>query len=136
MDLQYHVPRLPDYMTKTLELAGLLGARIKRIRKEMKLKQAQFARVVTMSEDTIGLIERGKILPRLKSLYKIAENLNIPLAKLLDFREHVTPKRTKSKVESAQNPLSSLNLYLKAKSSDQVRMVHDIALNIFDKKRS
>ena len=123
-------------MIESSELSKLLGRRLKTIRKEMKLKQSQFARMVGLSEDAIGLIERGKILPRLESLCKIADNLNISLLKLLDFEESIAPKSTKKKVKSIPPPLSSLNLYLKTKSHEQVQMIHDIALNIFDKKPS
>ena len=119
-------------MIDIAKFTGLLGKRIRAIRKEMKLKRAEFARLVGMSEDAIGLIERGEAAPRIDSLYKIAVNLNMPLPKLLDLGDDITPKSTKS----TGSALSSLNLYLKTKSPKQVHMIHDVAHNIFDKSRA
>ena len=115
-------------MTDIEKFTGLLGKRIRAIRKEMKLKRVDFARLVGMSEDGIGLIERGDAAPRIDSLYKIAVKLNMPLLKLLDLGDDIIPKSAKS----AGNALSSLNLYLKTKSPKQVQMIHDVAQNIFD----
>ena len=98
------------------------------LRKKMGMKQSQFAQMVGMSRDAIGLIERGEKLPRLESICKIADNLHIPLSRILDF-----DKTMQEEKKSAQDPLSSLNLYLKAKSPQEVRLVHDIVRNIFDK---
>lgn len=115
-------------MIELSQIAKLLGGRIRTLRKKMMLKQSQFAQMVGMSRDAIGLIERGKKLPRLESLYKIASNLNISLSKLLDFESAVVSKKKPSK-----DFLSSLNLYLKTKSPQEVKLVHDIIKNIFDK---
>jgi transcriptional regulator with XRE-family HTH domain len=112
------------------QIARLLGGRIRTLRKKMGLKQAQFAQIVGMSRDGIGLIERGEKLPRLESICKIADNLNIPLSKLLDFDREMPEEKTRSR---AQGPLSSLNLYLKTKSPADVQMLHDIAQNIFSR---
>jgi DNA-binding XRE family transcriptional regulator len=93
----------------------------------MKLKQSVFAHLIGTSDDTISLMERGKILPRLKTLCKISEHLKIPLSKLLDFQE-------KSRTGKSENqPLSALNLYLKTKLPQEVRLVHDLAKGIFNK---
>ncbi|MFH1227179.1 MAG: helix-turn-helix transcriptional regulator [Planctomycetota bacterium] len=119
-------------MANTDKLALSLGGHIRALRKKMRMKQAGFAHLVGMSEDAIGLIERGEILPRLETLYKISVSLNIPLPKLLDFGKDIIPKSTKS----ADSALSSFNLYLKTKSPKQVQMIHDVAQNIFDKSRT
>jgi len=118
-------------MVDTVKLSHLLGERIRSLRKQMRLKQANFARLVGVSEDTIGLIERSEISPRLDTLNKIAEKLNIPLAKLLNFDEM---RHLKKKAE--KDHLSDFNLYLKTKSPEQIQMVHDIACDIFDKYSS
>ena len=115
------------------QIARQLGGRIRTLRKKMGLKQAQFAQVVGMSRDGIGLMERGEKLPRLESICKIADKLNIPLSKLLDFDSAMPEEKTQSR---AQGPLSSLNLYLKTKSPEQVQMIRDVAHNIFDKSRT
>ncbi|MFH1228443.1 MAG: helix-turn-helix transcriptional regulator [Planctomycetota bacterium] len=115
------------------QIAQQLGERIRALRKKMGLKQAQFAQMVGMSRDAIGLMERGDKLPRLESICKIADKLNIPLSKLLDFDKTIAQEKTRSR---GQDPLSSLNLYLKTKSSKQVQMIRDVAHDIFDKNRT
>ena len=114
------------------ELADLLGERIKAIRKKMKLSRAEFAHIVGMSEDAIGLIERGETTPRLESLYKISSKLKLPLAKLLELKKKSVTQDSKSKKKN----LASLNSYLNTKSASEIQMVHDIARNVFSKKRA
>ena len=115
------------------ELAEMLGERIKGIRKKMNLSRAEFAAMVDMSEDALGLIERGETAPRLENLYKIASFLDMSVSELLKFddKSSSTHAGQKPKSKSIQNLL----LYLKTKSPEQIRMLHDVAKNIFDKKR-
>jgi transcriptional regulator with XRE-family HTH domain len=115
------------------QIALQLGGRIRTLRKKLGLKQAQFAQMIGMSRDAIGLMERGDKLPRLESICKIADKLNIPLSKLLDFDREMHEEKTRSR---AQDPLSSFNLYLKTKSPQQVQMIRDVAHDIFDKSRT
>jgi len=115
----------------TEQIGKLLGGRIRALRKKMGLKQAQFARLVGMSRDAIGLMERGEKLPRLESICKISDTLNISASKLLDFDKSITAEK-----KTSENPLSSLTLYLKTKSPNEIQMIHDIAKNIFDKNQS
>lgn len=109
------------------QIAWQLGGRIRTLRKNMGLKQAQFAQLVGMSRDAIGLMERGEKLPRLESICKIADKLNIPLSKILDFDK--TPRQEKKPPE----PLSSLNFYLQTKLPQEIQMVHDLAKNVLNK---
>lgn len=78
-------------MTDVVRFTGLLGQRIRAIRKEMGLKRAEFARLAGMPQDAIGLIERGDVAPRIDSLYKISAGLNIPLPELLDPGKDISP---------------------------------------------
>jgi transcriptional regulator with XRE-family HTH domain len=110
------------------QIALLLGRRIKMLRKKMGMKQSQFAQMVGMSRDAIGLIERGEKLPRLESICKIADKLNIPLSKILDFDKTIAQEK-----KSTRDPLSLFNFYLKTKSPREVQLVHDLAKNIFNK---
>lgn len=116
-------------MTEIDRFAVLLGNRIKTIRKEMKLKRAGFSQLVQMSEDTIGLIERGEKLPRLETLYKISYNLNIPLVKLLDFEKEIKPS-------IKHQDLHPLNLYIKTELPKQIQKIHTVAQNILNKANS
>jgi len=108
---------------ETEKLAGLLGARLKAFRKEMKIKQSVFAGMIGISDDTLSLIEQGRKLPRLETLCAIAERLGKTVRELLDFDE-------KPKSDSATSKqLNSLNLYLKANSASakEIKMVRDVA---------
>ncbi|MFH1226693.1 MAG: helix-turn-helix transcriptional regulator [Planctomycetota bacterium] len=114
-------------MSEPEKSARLLGERLKTIRKKMELKQSVFARLIGTSDDTLSLIERGLSSPRLDMLYKISEHLKMPIGELLDFQEK--PKAG----PAANKPLSALNLYLKTKSPDEVRWIHDLARNVLNK---
>jgi transcriptional regulator with XRE-family HTH domain len=121
------------------QIARLLGGRIRTLRKKMGLKQSQFAQMVGMSRDAIGLIERGEKLPRLESICKIADKLNIPLSRILDFDKTMQEEKKQERdpfTLSKANVLSSFNLYLKTKSPQEVRLVHDLAKGIFNKAPS
>ena len=116
-------------MTEIDKFAVLLGERIKAIRKEMKLKRAGFSQLVQMSEDTIGLIERGQKLPRLETLYKISSSLNIPLVKILDFEKKIKPS-------IKHQDLHLLNLYVKTELPRQIQKIRTVAQNILNKANS
>ena len=57
---------------------------IKRIRLERHLTQEQLSELCSISQDYLSEIERGKKTPSLKRLIVIAENLKVPLSKLVD----------------------------------------------------
>lgn len=59
----------------------MLGKRIKEIRKERKLTQAQLAELVDCSDGFITQVERGVTEPSLKRLRRIAKALDVPLAR-------------------------------------------------------
>lgn len=101
--------------------------RIREIRLAMKLSQGQFAELVNMSVDSIGKIERCVTAPKVATLSKMAEALKIPVADLLGTTT------TKEKKQSKE--LSDLIAYLKTRSAQDVRLIHEIALKIFDRKR-
>ena len=110
------------------DFADIFGERIRSIRNDMKLSRASFANIVGMSEDALGLIERGESTPRLENLTKIASSLNIPASKLLD--DLFSQKDSKSSQKRKQ--LDKLIMYLKTKSPDQIKMIHDISIRIFE----
>ncbi|MFH1228271.1 MAG: helix-turn-helix transcriptional regulator [Planctomycetota bacterium] len=111
-----------------ISIAKLLGARIKALRKGMNLKRAEFARLVEMSEDAIGLIERGETSPRLENLYKMAAKLNMPLSKLINFDKEINQRS----IKALRPLLTESQLYLKTKLPNQIRKIRNIAQNIFD----
>ncbi|MBQ8459830.1 helix-turn-helix transcriptional regulator [bacterium] len=60
---------------------------IKRIRLERHLTQEQLSELCSISQDYLSEIERGKKTPSLKRLIVIAENLKVPLSKLVDIEQ-------------------------------------------------
>ncbi|MBI5358964.1 MAG: helix-turn-helix transcriptional regulator [Planctomycetes bacterium] len=117
------------------ELSDRLGERIRSIRDKMNLSRAEFAGIVGMSEDALGLIERGETTPRLENLQKIASYVDMQVSELIDLKKNASgnasPKNTNRKIKTLDN----FTAYLKTKSPEQIRMLHDVAISILDKKR-
>lgn len=63
----------------------LLGKKIKRIREEQNLSQAQLAFETGSTQKQISLIELGKINTSIAQILSIAQVLNIPVKDLFDF---------------------------------------------------
>ncbi len=65
----------------------ILAKKLKAYRIKQGLSQKELARQIGASTDTIGLIERQKVKPRLDTMEKIAEYFGITLSDLLDTQE-------------------------------------------------
>ncbi|NFI58078.1 helix-turn-helix transcriptional regulator [Clostridium botulinum] len=61
-----------------------LGLKIKTLRKEMKLTQADLAKKVSISRSYLADIERNRYNPSVDTLTNIAKGLGISLSKLVD----------------------------------------------------
>lgn len=61
----------------------MLGQRIRKFRKLRQLKQAQLAELVGTSPSNISHIERGKTKPSLQIVVDIANQLEVPMDKLM-----------------------------------------------------
>ena len=61
----------------------LLGQRIKKFRKMKQLKQAQLAELIGTSPSNISHIERGKMKPSLQVVVDIANQLEVPMDRLM-----------------------------------------------------
>ena len=59
-----------------------LGRRIKDLRDEKEYSQEKLASLVEMDRVSIGYIEQGRRAPKLSTLYKIAKQLDVDVAKL------------------------------------------------------
>ena len=66
-----------------MELQNRIGLRVQALRKVRGLTQEGLAERSGKSVDTLSLIERGRILPALDTLYALAEGLGEPLTTLL-----------------------------------------------------
>ena len=63
----------------------LLGQQIQKIRKERGMTQEELAEKVQLSTKYIQFIETAHRVPSLKTLYKIADKLNIKVNNLFTF---------------------------------------------------
>ncbi|HDH07629.1 MAG TPA: XRE family transcriptional regulator, partial [Candidatus Moranbacteria bacterium] len=102
--------------------------RIKGLRVSMKLTQSKFAELVNLSVDSIGKIERGVTIPTIDTLYKIASALKIPVEDL------ISPS-TKKPVQKPPRALNDLTAYLKTRSPEDIKFIHELAIKILERKR-
>ena len=70
-----------------VELRLHLGQRVKYLRRLSNLTQAQLAEMTNLSVNYISEIETGITSPTLKTLLKIAQELNIKMKELFDFEQ-------------------------------------------------
>lgn len=64
-----------------------MKTRIKELRKQHKLSQAELADAVGTTRQTITSIEVGKYTASLVLAYKIAHYFNLPIEEVFDFSE-------------------------------------------------
>lgn len=102
--------------------------KIREIRKSMRLSQGQFAELVNMSVDSIGKIERCTTIPTIETLDKMATGLKIPLRDIISS-EKEKPHQRPSKA------LDDLIAYLKTRTPEDVRLIHEVAIKIFERKK-
>ncbi|MFZ6665983.1 helix-turn-helix domain-containing protein [Peijinzhouia sedimentorum] len=69
--------------TKELKYFQKLGAKIKQLREEKGLDQKSFAFDCEIGRTQLYMIENGKTNPRLLTLIKIADGLEISISELL-----------------------------------------------------
>lgn len=74
-----------------------IGKRVKKLRQDKNLSQADLAEKIEKSVDTISNIERGQFSPRLETALHIATALNVKLHEL--FRIDTMTKHDREKLE-------------------------------------
>ncbi|MBI5887061.1 MAG: helix-turn-helix transcriptional regulator [Deltaproteobacteria bacterium] len=102
-----------------------ISQRIKSLRRAIKLTQSQFAELVDLSEDSIGKIERGVTIPTIDTLCKISDGLKIPVSEFFGEEEPIKKNRNKA--------LSDLMKYLNSKTSDDIKLIHEIAVKVLER---
>ncbi|MBI1821575.1 MAG: helix-turn-helix transcriptional regulator [Nitrospirae bacterium] len=102
--------------------------KIRELRQSMKLTQSQFAELVNLSEDSIGKIERGVTIPNVETLYKIAEGVKIPI-------ENLITSSKKNPAEGLPKTLTDLTTYLKTRPSEDIKLIHELAVKILERKK-
>lgn len=91
---------------KKNDFAIRLGSRIRELRKLKGISQLELVYDMDMSMNTISGIELGKISPKVETLMKIANKLDINIAEFFEF-SHVQPKDkiVRKKVEEISQKL-------------------------------
>jgi DNA-binding XRE family transcriptional regulator len=70
------------------EILVTLGNRIRRSREQKGILQEAFADICGLHRTAVGLIERGKSIPRLDTLLIVSEHLEIAVSELLEGLKH------------------------------------------------
>lgn len=81
----------------------LLGTRIKELRKNRKLSQDQLSEKVGMDPKHLSRIEVGKSYPSIKTLEKIAQELDVEIKDLFEYMHHMKKKEL---IETLQKLIS------------------------------
>ncbi len=105
-----------------------LGQRIAELRKTARLTQFELAEAANIGNDFVSRIERGDRTPSLKVLEQIAEALNVEAKDLFNFDVD------KNKNRFDNQPLLKLNLLLKNKKPEEIKLIFDISKKILGKK--
>lgn len=90
------------------DFAIQLGSRIRELRKFKGISQLELAYDMDMSMNTISGIELGKISPKIDTLRKISQKLNINVSELFNFSDNdYKDKVVRKKVEEISRSLLS-----------------------------
>jgi transcriptional regulator with XRE-family HTH domain len=67
------------------DLKKQFGGKIKELRKQKGLKQAELAERIEVTVDFISLVERGIYAPSFKNIEKLADAFGVPVAELFTY---------------------------------------------------
>lgn len=101
-----------------MELKKKLGKQIRYLRKKRGITQALLAEKTGLSDNFIGLLERGLTSPSLETLDKISKALKVSMKELFDFEPSKEPNREKI--------LNEIEMILKNNSDENVNWLHRI----------
>ncbi|MCM8785047.1 MAG: helix-turn-helix domain-containing protein [Candidatus Omnitrophica bacterium] len=104
-----------------------LGKKIKEIRKTKKYTQSELAWAIGVSPNFIGLIERGKKMPSLKTLFKISKTLEIPISYF--FEEF------KYQLHEEDILIKKISSLLKETSEDDKKVIYKLVKSIIKRKK-
>jgi len=71
------------------EILVALGRRMKELREKQRVSQEAFAERCGLHRTAVGLLERGKSIPRLDTLLIVSEGLGVTVSTLLRGIEHI-----------------------------------------------
>ncbi len=70
------------------EILLTLGNRLRSMRERKGISQETFADICGLHRTAVGLLERGKSIPRLDTLLALAEHLGVAVSELLEGLKH------------------------------------------------
>jgi transcriptional regulator with XRE-family HTH domain len=108
-------------------MASDVGRRIRRRREALGITRAELAHRSGLSEDALGLVERGTCLPRVENLLRLSDALRVAPASLLEGAPRAAGR--------ASIALDRLLSYLGDRSEADIQMVHDVARGVLERKR-
>ncbi|MFD0675983.1 MULTISPECIES: helix-turn-helix domain-containing protein [unclassified Paenibacillus] len=110
------------------ELKRIIGDKIRNVRNARGMTLQQLSETTGLQTSYLGDVERGKRNTSLDSLEKIMNALDIRPGDLFDFRQ--------VDINSSEFEVSSIlevhYQFLKAKKTEDVRMIHRITKDIFN----
>ena len=114
---------------------------IKLLRETLGMTQEQLAKMVNRSLRSIQQIESGEAMPKISTLYKIANALNaelkialVPRQNIIEFLDEKASKKAKKLVKFN---MTSSALELQAPSEEQSKMhIESLKREILEKKRN
>ena len=97
-----------------------LGHKVTEFRLALGLTQAQLAEKADISVESISRLERGKTIPSLKTLDRIAKILKTSLSQLFAFGE------SSKKSQEFEKELAQINASLRGLNQKQLGKVHRV----------
>ena len=70
------------------EILLTLGNRMRSLRERKEMSQETFADVCGLHRTAVGLLERGRSIPRLDTLLIVSEHLGVEVSELLEGLKH------------------------------------------------
>ncbi len=101
------------------QLAQTIGARARSIRVARGATQEEVAEWVALSSQVYARLERGQLLPRLSTLFRLAAALGTTAAALLEDEREAVPARGKKPVRRRRRSPDIAETFEKLDSSTQ-----------------
>jgi len=111
-------------MKKRPDPIRLLGFRIRELRRQAGLTQSELAEKASLSLNFIGTVERGRNVPSLMTLFRIARSLGASVSDLFLSAEAI------QRSSSNQELLQRLILLLRRRRAADIHLVLDLSSRI------
>jgi transcriptional regulator with XRE-family HTH domain len=69
---------------RTVDAKAIFGSRLRQLREQRGLSQEQLAQASSLDRSYVGSVERGERNVSLENIYKLADGLGVPPARLLE----------------------------------------------------